>query len=148
MNTTWQSGLRLTGILIPLMVLGCGQRELPKENLYPVSGKVEMNGAPVPFVMLTLTPTTKGKGTEATAKTGADGSFTLRTYSNEEPDGAARGEYKLTLEEWDPVKAGGLPRGATAPKLTPAMKDPGVTVEISGETDDLKITIPASAGGK
>jgi hypothetical protein len=114
---------------------------LAKKDVVPVHGKVLFNGEPVNYVLLELHPTDPAKGVVASGIVGADGEFTLRTYSNAEPDGAVPGEYKVSLENWDAVRAGGLPEGATPTKVTPEMNS-GKTVEIKGEEGNLTISLP------
>jgi hypothetical protein len=122
--------------------IGCGQRELPKQETYPVRGKVLWHGEPVRFAIITLQPAAGSAGAEAGATTGPDGTFALRTLTNEgEPDGAAPGHYEVRLEPYDPVRSGALPKGA-APTKIPGEFKTGVTVEVKAEDNDLNIEIP------
>lgn len=124
-----------------VMVSGCSQKELVKKQVSPVSGKVTCNGEPVRFVLLELKPDDPSEGAAAEGKTDGEGAFTLRTYSNSEPDGAAPGKYKVIFHEWNPVEAGPLPEDAKPTELTDKMKA-GAEVEIKGEESDLIIAIP------
>src|SRR6516165_6864831 len=84
--------------------LGCGQKKLETDSVYPAQGKVTMHGAPASYVMVHLTPA-DGRGAEASGVTEEDGTFMLRTYSNTDFDGAVPGEYTVTLEEYNPVES-------------------------------------------
>ena len=117
MSKLHQSMIRLGFLLTALALAGCGQRELTKKETYSARGRVLLNGAPAQFVMVQLTPEIPGEGIEASGQTDADGVFELRTYSNEEADGAVPGRYKVTLvdvrsiggDESIPVPKGGKP---------------------------------------
>jgi hypothetical protein len=123
---------------------GCGPSQLPKNATYPVNGKVTLHGEPAAWVMIHLEPTEPNKGVYAEGLTRQDGTFQLRTYSQEEADGAAVGEYKVVLEPYDPVRAvgkGAPPPGAKASPLKGEL-DTGQTVEVKAEDNTLEITVP------
>jgi hypothetical protein len=101
-------------LLVASLLAGCGPKTLPQKTTYPVHGAIRLNGEPAKFVMVTFTPVEPGKGMEAVGRTDEEGKFELRSYSNAENDGAAAGEYNVTIERVDPVKGGGLPAGKTA----------------------------------
>src|SRR5689334_8229017 len=112
------------------LLAGCGPRELPKKDTYPVQGKVTLHGLPAAFVIVRLEPAPQTKGVAAEATTKADGTFELRTYSNVDKDGAAPGEYRVVLEEYDPVRSGPLPAGSPKPtKIETQTLETNVTVE-------------------
>jgi hypothetical protein len=124
-----------------LAFTGCGPRELPKPETYPVRGKVLWHGEPVRFAIITLEPVA-GQGAPAEGTTAEDGTFALRTLANDgEPDGAVPGEYQVKLEPHDPVRAGPLPKGAKATKV-PGEFQTGVKVEVKAAENDLNIEIP------
>jgi hypothetical protein len=124
------------------LLAGCGQRELPKATAYPTRGKVLWHGEPVCYAVIDLAPATGSGGAEADGSTGEDGTFTLRTFSNEgEPDGAVPGEYVVNLKPWDPVRFGPLPKGAK-PTQIPGEFNTGVTIEVKAEDNDLIVEIP------
>jgi hypothetical protein len=127
---------------IALLTAGCGQKELAKKTTVPTQGTITYKGAPAAFVMVTLKPVEKGKGVQAHGRTNQDGTFELRTYSNEDPDGAVPGEYKVVLEEFDPVRGGRIPAGSTPTQLPPGELDTGVTVEVTSSGDNLTIDVP------
>jgi hypothetical protein len=128
-------------ILFVVLAAGCGQKELPSERTYPVRGTVRLRGEPASYVIIRLEPVEPGKGLAADGFTDADGAFTLRTYSNDEPDGVVPGLYQVILEEYDPVQAGAIPEGAVPTQIKGEFKT-NVTVEIKGEESDLPIDIP------
>jgi hypothetical protein len=127
---------------VALAVAGCGPRDLPKQETYPVRGKVMWHGEPVRFAIINLEPVDGSGGAHAEGTTAEDGTFALRTLANEgEPDGAVPGQYKVVLEPHDPVRAGALPKGAVATKI-PGEMQTGVTVEVKAQENDLSIEVP------
>lgn len=69
-----------------------------KQPLVAVTGKVTLDGKPVPGVTITFVQQDAPKGfrnVSADALTGADGSFTLSSY--EKFDGAPAGKYRVTV---------------------------------------------------
>ncbi len=122
---------------------GCGgERTLDQKKTYPVTGKVTMNGEPVAFAIIHLNPK-DGKGTAATGFTGADGTFSVRTYSNSEMDGAVPGEYEVELGPFDMVKFMG-PRpqaGETPTAIPPEKRNPGTVVNIEAEDNLVNIDL-------
>ena len=122
------------------LLAGCGHKELSKPETYPAHGRVLWKGEPVRFALITLEPVGP-VGAPADGRTEEDGTFTLRTLSNDEPDGAVPGEYRVKLESYNPVKAGALPQGGEPTVLPPGF-NPDITVEIKAEDNDLTIDIP------
>ncbi len=104
--------LTATCLAIMACVCGCGQKSLSHNTTYPTKGRILFNGQPASYVIVRFEPI-DAKGVEATGRTDQDGLFELRTYSNEEADGAVPGEYKVVIEAFNPVRAGGLPRSET-----------------------------------
>jgi hypothetical protein len=124
-----------------LLMVGCsGQKELSKPQPYPARGKVTWKGEPVRFAIITFEPTGEG-GAEASGRTDEDGAFVLNTMSNDEPDGAVPGQYRVVLENYDPVRGGPLPQGAQ-PTVFPPGFNSTATVEVKDEENDLDIEIP------
>lgn len=128
-------------IFLALLAAGCGQKELPLEDRSPVRGTIHLRGEPARYVIVRFEPTQPGKGLEADGFTDENGNFILRTYSNDEPDGAVPGEYEVVLEGYDPVRAGPIPEGAVPTQLTGEFRT-GVTVVIHSEANALLIDIP------
>jgi hypothetical protein len=139
-----------SGITLSLLLLGGCQRELSQKHLYPARGRVLLKGQPAAFVIVHLEPTAPGRGVAAEAMTQQDGTFELRTYSNDEPDGAAPGEYDVILEQFDVVRAVGvkIPPGATPTKLPTQEMNTGVVVEVLAEDNDLQVNVTGEEQGK
>jgi hypothetical protein len=131
-------------LLSALLLTGC-HGALAQNRTYPVSGTVTFRGEPASCVMLRLVPTAPNKGVEARAITNQDGSFELRTYSNDDPDGASPGEYQVILEEYDPVSAVGaqIPASAKPTRIPGGGLETGKIVKITGEEPNLDIDIPS-----
>src|SRR5262249_55765345 len=103
----------------------------------PVQGRLLMGGQPVRFAIVQFTPTQPGKGADADGHTDEDGVFRLRTYSNEDPDGAIPGEYKITIEEYSAARVGAVPAGGTPTKVPPQLRSPDRTLTVKAEDNDL-----------
>lgn len=87
------AGLAAVGCLV---LVGCGP-DGPK--LYPVTGKVLVDGKPAEHATLTFHPV--GGGADAPrprATVKADGSYALTTTTT--GDGAPAGDYAVTVEWW------------------------------------------------
>lgn len=136
-------GCLQVGLLVPILSLAaCGPRQLPKEETYPVRGRVMLSGQPARYVLIRFEPAeATSRAVEANGFTGEDGSFTLRTYSNDTPDGAIPGTYRVVLEPYDPVRAGPIPPGAVPLQLA-AEYDTKMTVEVKEGDNELEIDIP------
>ena len=127
------------------MVCGCGQKELPTKKTYSVQGRVLLKGEPVAFAIINFEPK-DGKGSPATAYTDKEGAFTgARTFTNNEMDGMAPGEYDVRLEGYNAVNAvkflGEKPAaGDKTTKIPPEYANTGETVTIEA-ADDNQINI-------
>ena len=80
---------------------GCGQSAPPARTVYPVLGKVELNGKPTAGAVVTLHPKGATNTPPARAEVKPDGTFVAGTY--EASDGAAEGDYVVTVEWFKPV---------------------------------------------
>jgi hypothetical protein len=127
-------------VLFAGLLSGCGQRTLPQEQTYPVRGRVLYKGKPARYVLVRFEPA--GKGVEAIGRTGNDGIFELRTFSNEGNDGAVPGEYKVTVEEIDPVQVTKAPKGAKPTPIPNGSITAKKTCGIAAEDNDVTIEIP------
>jgi hypothetical protein len=98
-----------------------------------------LKGEAAAFVIVHLEPADAGQGVSAEAMTQQDGTFELRTYSNQEADGAAPGKYHVILEEYDPVRAVGIqiPPGSKPTKLPFPEWNTGQMVDIESQDNDL-----------
>jgi hypothetical protein len=98
----------LAVLLLSLACLvGCGGGKGP--TLYPVTGKVLVNGKPAHNATVVFHPTAGGaEAVKPHATVGADGTFSLTSFAT--GDGAPAGEYRVTVEWWQsPVKKAGDP---------------------------------------
>jgi hypothetical protein len=86
--------------LLILMVLlannaGCGSKEPARHVVFPVTGKLLVDGRPAEQAIVYFHPR-NGDATRPFATVTADGSFQPGTYTT--TDGVAAGEYVLTVE--------------------------------------------------
>lgn len=88
--------LLLCGSLV--LFAGCGSGGVgsgDQQDVYPVTGKVTMNGAPVAGATVTFSP--QGKQPVAYGRTNSSGEYALTTY--EANDGAAAGDYTVMVSK-------------------------------------------------
>ena len=82
-------------LILVAVVAGCSQSSYP-----PVSGKVTMDGKPVPSVMVVFTPVgsaaSPNPGPYSKGVTDAQGTFTLRTRHDD--GGAVAGPHRVGIE--------------------------------------------------
>lgn len=127
----------LAGLLLSLAGCGSGPPPGPEElPTVPAAGTVTYQGNPVANVDVAFQHS-EGKVT-ATAKTGADGKFTLKSYG--EKEGAPAGNYAVTVsvsgvQEIEP--------GVLAPAPPGGFKSPIPTKYGSSTTSGLTMEIPA-----
>ena len=69
---------------------GCGSREYSGEQRFPVSGKVNVDGQPMEFGVISFLP--QGEGGRVSGGPIKDGS-----YSVEEPMGPTEGKYRVEI---------------------------------------------------
>ncbi|MFT3880894.1 MAG: hypothetical protein QM703_14680 [Gemmatales bacterium] len=81
-----------------LLCASCGKKEAARLPVYPVHGKILVDGKPVEKVMVVLHPL-DGLDLQGApkpfAKTNADGSYNLSTYDPQ--DGAPAGKYAVLI---------------------------------------------------
>ncbi len=128
-------------LMVGVVLAGCGQKTLRQDTTYPVKGRILYQGQPARFVIVRFEPA-GDKGAEAVGRTDADGYFELRTFSNEGNDGGVPGEYKVTIEPFNPVRGGPLPAGAKPTAIPGAGVTTDGTVEIAAEDNDLTVELP------
>jgi hypothetical protein len=91
-----------TGLLV---AVGCNQ-----SDTVPVTGTLTLNGQPVGDAEVMFNPAPDKPGRMISAHTDSNGHFTLETARP--GDGAAPGEYVITLGEYyPPGKAPAMPKG-------------------------------------
>jgi hypothetical protein len=124
-----------------LALAGCsGEKQLSMPERYPVHGKVTLKGEPVHYVNLRLEPVSGG-GLPAEAWVGEDGSYSVRTFSNDGiPDGATVGEFEVILGGDE--ASGLMPKGATPTALPPGGLRTGITIEVTATDNEIDIDIP------
>jgi hypothetical protein len=93
-------------LVLAFGVVGCGTRDGSLKHrlpVYPVAGRVLVDGRPVAGAVVSLFPVSGAVGgpVRPLATTGADGSFRLTTYST--GDGAPAGDYTVTIAWPAPV---------------------------------------------
>lgn len=88
-----------TVLLVAMWSVSCAKTDDHKP-LYPVSGRVVMDGKPVPYAFVVFHPqgVTGSDAIRPRAQAGANGSFALSTYAG--ADGAPPGEYRITVEKY------------------------------------------------
>jgi hypothetical protein len=146
MNATRLRRFSLPLVLLAGLLTGCGQRTLSQDTTYPVNGTLRLHGQPAAFVIVHLQPVDQGKGAEAVGITNQEGAFQLRTYSNDNFDGAVPGEYKVVLESYDPVQGafGGIkpPPDVKPTDIPGAELDTGMTVQITSGDNAPEVDVP------
>jgi hypothetical protein len=107
MLPTEHVGLRWACGVILLLALaeGCGRPGVEKPPLYPVSGRVTVNGKPAAGISLNLHPVNSQSGALPAATSGPDGSFEVGTFAP--GDGAPEGDYVVTATWLQSVDPGG-----------------------------------------
>jgi hypothetical protein len=107
---------RLAGALLALMVSGCSSSSSEdtsnRKPVHPVTGKVTVQGKPAVGAFVLFVPVNEPQDTQdprPRAEVGADGSFSLSTYG--ENDGAPVGNYSVAIT-WP---GGVLPDGREEP---------------------------------
>jgi hypothetical protein len=131
--------------LLPLLaiaaVAGCSSSDDGRMQVYPVSGKVTVNGQPAEgaeVVFYGVTPELKGAGTvPPAATTDASGVFHLRSY--DPADGAPAGKFNVTVFWPEPV-----PAGADQEMYQP--KDRLKQRYLNPETSGLTAEVPVGGG--
>jgi len=78
------------------MLAGCGGDPQIGGKVYPVKGKLTVNGQPVANVSVNLYPVDKG-GAVASGTTKADGTF--QVFNADAREGAMAGKYKVVLHQ-------------------------------------------------
>jgi hypothetical protein len=87
--------------LVALSVLGCGQSSSDRVEVFPVEGRILLNGQPLAGAQVVFHPQ-GSKTLPASAKTDAQGNYKLSTY--DQHDGAAEGAYAVTVHYFPVVR--------------------------------------------
>ena len=133
-------------LVLCCVVFGCGKKA-KLSGLYPIKGKLTLNGSPVEGALVTLVPQNfTGDARAASGETDADGAFKIQTM--DPGDGAFPGEYNITVTKKEVI--GKMP---TAEELD-AARDAGQRIIINSKnifpvkyektgTSGLKVTVVA-----
>ena len=125
--------------ILAIVASGCGQKELSVPDLHPVRGTLTIRGEPARYVGITFEPQ-GGYGLQAEGLTSHDGTFELRTLSNDGlPDGAAAGEYEVVLDTGGTPED--APEGAVATQVGMEFHT-GIIVKVEKGDNDLDIDVP------
>ena len=116
-------GKLLALLSVAFLVAGCGE---PLDPVYPVTGKVTLNGKPLTTGTVTFTPT--GNGPSATGMIREDGTYELK--SHDDRAGALPGSYKVSVSA---VKIN--PQGM-ALSLLPSKYSTGQTSGLTAEVEE------------
>lgn len=102
-----RTAVALMGLGLIASIVGCGRRWEKALPTFPVSGQVFRDGKPLADALVVLHPqqAMDGKIQPARGNTDAEGKFQLSTYNS--GDGAAVGDYVVTVEYYEPIKEGG-----------------------------------------
>jgi hypothetical protein len=138
------------GVVVLLVAPGCGGPAKP--TLYPVSGKVTLEGKSLANVGIYFISTTD-KAQNYSGTIAADGSYSL-SDPQDQRQGAEAGKYKVVLQltgdalknsMMEAMKQGqGVPAAASLPfpnEYTSAETSPK-EVEVKAESNTINITIP------
>jgi hypothetical protein len=130
------------GLLVAAMA-GCGQSEsLNAPELYPVTGKVTMDGEPLVGAVLSFLPKGDTAGQVVTATTADGGSYSAM-YSNGKP-GCPTGQFQIYISKLVMPDGSPIPDGKTAADVQAVDKVP--PKYRSSENPESSIMIPV--GGK
>jgi hypothetical protein len=122
-----------------LVLVGCGQRELPTKDTVFIQGRALLHGEPIRYAIIELDPV-DDEGIYASGRTDGDGYFQLYTYGNEQPDGAVPGHYTVSFEAGAGLPVGGVPKGQPGPTMLPSDLGP-ISVVIEPKGGEVEIVI-------
>jgi hypothetical protein len=129
------------GLMGLCIVAGCGRRLPGNKSVYPVQGKILLNGAPVKLGFIELEPVDPNEGVDAQGLIKADGTFTVGTYSKDMSDGAVPGEYKVKVKTYNYMKCGPKPQ-SVEPTDIPKKYARGVKkITVKAEDNTIKINL-------
>jgi hypothetical protein len=112
-------------------LLGCGDG---RPNRVPVSGKVEIDGAPLSFGSIVFMPE---HGRQSFGNLGKCGHFTLSCYASN--DGAVLGKHKIRILASENISE--TTDKVHAPKRYENVQTSGLSEEITGPKDSLMIIL-------
>ena len=126
--------MRMPALAIVVMAMGCGRSD--HAPVYPAEGQVFWSGKPLAGAQVVLYPrgTSEADAVAARARTDLEGRFRLSTYGA--ADGAAEGEYLVTVVQYQPRQQDG--GWVPGPNVLPAKY-------ASAKTTDLRVQIAKGA---
>lgn len=133
----WRKGAALaSALLVSALVAGCGDG---RPERVPVSGRVLIDGQPLTEGYLRVHPPSNRA---ATGQIGSDGRFTLTTY--ERGDGCVPGQHPITVTASKFIN----PQTVRwfAPKKYASGATSGLTIDITGPTDDAVVNLSWEGG--
>jgi len=95
----------ILALLVPLFIVsGCSGNSGPR--VYLVTGKVTLDGAPLPEANIIFSPVSQsGTALSASGRTNADGVYLIQTTTGKPEGGTTPGDYKVcilkTKQLWD-----------------------------------------------
>src|SRR5262245_35840089 len=126
-----------------LLAAGCGGKG--RKPVFPVKGTVvDASNKPAPGALIIFHPPDPNTSPRATATTDSSGAFALTTY--DQGDGAAAGEYTVTIQWPTPKKTPFDPEGPDRLKgrlNNPATSSLRFTVEEKPQNEMPPIKLPA-----
>lgn len=137
-SSRWNHALKtMIGPMMLLFILGlvgCGS---DSPHVVPVKGKVSYQGKPLTSGTVMLVP--DGDGFGATGQIQPDGTFTLTSFKQN--DGAAPGNYKVTVEVFPEATAGGPATGLPGMEFGAGEKPPIPTDYANVATTKLRALV-------
>lgn len=129
-----------------LVIGGCSKWSPPTfPKTYAVHGKVLLDGVPLKGGIVEFQPSAgadgPAPGQEATGVIQPDGTFTLRTFSNTQNDGAVPGNYAVIVRMLEGGEAGNPKLMKTMPKIPEKygdFKTSGLTVVVKEGDNHLE----------
>ncbi|WP_254511627.1 transthyretin-like family protein [Anatilimnocola floriformis] len=126
--------------LLFVVALSAGCSKSDRVAVHPVEGQLSWNGQPLANAFVVLHPQDKSnpKLLAARAQTDAEGKFQLTTY--DQADGAAAGEYQVTVEYFRPVNNGGsfVPGPNVLPAKLARPETSEITVSVAAGKNTLQ----------
>ena len=147
----------IAGFMVCLVRVGCASDEIP---LVPVSGKVTLDGKPLPHKLVQFVPLPGTPGVGGARNTDANGAYTIlaiRPGSLSDEEGIPAGDYKVVITEPQILIETPLPEADSEGNPAPAIASPedfqkrrhrsGIPRKYtSQETTDLRATVPPEGG--
>jgi hypothetical protein len=133
-----KTSLRLLVIVcLVSLIASCGPPAAKTPSFYPVRGQVLLDGRPVQFAIVALSPKSED-GDDAppvTGQTDANGEFSIRTMMGPGYDGAVPGEYWISLMSPRRTPDGAKP--TVIPQKYRNPKSAKISVSVGEQSNDL-----------